>query len=439
MGLRPVLDPTPDGSETHPTTTMNIQRRHFLRATGISLALPWLEALAAPGSNQPARRMVCICAPLGLHPDFFFPKSAGRDYELSPHLEIVKEFRNQFTVVSGLEHAGMSSSFGHQASASFLTGVPGAGRPGFRNAISLDQFAASHIGAQTRFPSLALAGNGAGGLSWTRTGALIPSDDSPSRVFSRLFLEGTAAQKREQMRHLEDGRSILDDVREQAKSLNSHLGTEDRDKMDEYLTSIRELEQQMVSDRDWAKRPKPKVDAAPPQDIPNPADLIGRTRLLFDLTHLALQTDSTRLITIMLAGSTAAPPIEGVNLGHHDLSHHGKDPRKLEQLKVVEIEAMKTLRDFLTKLNGSQEDDANLLDRTTVFLSSNLGDASSHATSNLPVFLAGGGFKHGQHLQFDPKDPPPLCNLYVSMLQRLGIETDKFASSTGTLTGLSMA
>ncbi len=417
---------------------MNIDRRHFLRTAGISLALPWLEAFAAPGMNQPARRMVCICAPLGLHPDFFFPAKAGRDYELSPHLEIVREFRDQFTVISGLEHAGMSSSFGHQASASFLTGVPGAGRPGFRNAISLDQFAASHIGAQTRFPSLALAGNGSGGLSWTRTGALIPSDDSPSRVFSRLFLEGTPAQKREQLRHLEDGRSVLDDVREQAKSISANLGSEDRHKLDEYLTSIRELEQQMVSDRNWAKKPKPTIDVPPPQDIPNAADLIGRTRLLFDLTHLALQTDSTRLVTIMLAGSTAAPPIEGVNLGHHDLSHHGKDPGKLAQLKIVEVEAMKTVRDLLAKLGGSQEGDASLLDRTTVFLGSNLGDASSHSTRNLPVFLAGGGFKHGQHLPFDPNDPPPLCNLYVSMLQRLGIEADQFGTSTGTLTGLAM-
>ncbi|MES2466433.1 MAG: DUF1552 domain-containing protein [Verrucomicrobiota bacterium] len=418
---------------------MKIHRRHFLRATGVSLALPWLEAFAAPGSDSGARRMVCICAPLGLHPEFFFPKKTGRDYELSPHLGIIKDFRDRFTVISGLEHAGMNSSFGHQASASFLTGIPGAGRPGFRNAISLDQFAASHIGARTRFPSLALAGNGSGGLSWTRTGALIPSDDSPSRVFARLFLEGTPAQKREQMAHLEDGRSILDDVREQANSLSSGLGREDRNKLDEYLTSIRELEQQMDSDRDWASKPKSKVDVPPPVDIPNPADLIGRTRLLFDLTHLALQTDSTRLITIMLAGSTAAPPIAGVNLGHHDLSHHGKDPGKLAQLKIVEVEAMKTVRDLLAKLSKSQEGDANLLDRTTVFLGSNLGDASSHSTRNLPVLLAGGGFKHGQHLHFDPQDPPPLCNLYVSMLQRLGIESDHFGSSTGTLSGLAMS
>ncbi len=163
-------------------------------------------------------------------------------------------------------------------------------------------------------------------------------------------------------------------------------------------------------------------------------DLIGRTRLLFDLTHLALQTDSTRLITIMLAGSTYAPPIKGVTLGHHDLSHHGKDPNKLEQLKIVEVETMKTVRDLLGKLKQSQEDGANLLDRTTIFLGSNLGDGSSHSTTNLPVFLAGGGFKHGRHLPFDPKNPPPLCNLFVNMLQRIGVETEQFGTSTGTLT-----
>jgi hypothetical protein len=283
-----------------------------------------------------------------------------------------------------------------------------------------------------------LSGEGSGGLSWTRTGALIPADNSPSKVFARLFLEGDSGEVAQQMRRLEDGRSILDDVRSQAKSLLSGLGSEDRDKLDEYLTSVRELEQRMVNDESWARKPKPKIDVKPPQDIQNAADLIGRTRLLFDLSHLALQTDSTRLITIMLAGNTQVPPIEGVSLGHHDLSHHGKDPSKLSQLQIVEQETMKTVRDLLSKLQQSKEADSNLLDRTTVFLGSNLGDGSSHSTKNLPVLLAGGGFKHGQHLAFNPDNPPPLCNLFVNMLQRMGIETDKFGTSTGTLTGVEM-
>ncbi len=421
---------------------MTIPRRTFLRTAGIALALPWLDTFAdekPKGNSKQPRRIVCICAPLGLHPDNFFPKDPGKDFALSPYLEILKEHRDDFTVISGLQHAGMGSSFAHQASASFLTGVPGAGRPGFHNAISLDQFAADHIGNHTRYPSLALSGEGSGGLSWTRTGALIPSNNSPSKVFAQLFLEGKADEVKGQMRRLEDGRSILDDVRDQAKSLRNGLGSDDKEKLDEYLTSVRELEQRMVNDESWANKPKPKVTVEPPKDIPNAADLIGRTRLLFDLTHLALQTDSTRLITIMLAGSTFAPPIKGVTLGHHDLSHHGKDPGKLEQLKIVEEETMKTVRDLLGKLKQSQEDGASLLDRTTIFLGSNLGDGSSHSTSNLPVLLAGGGFKHGQHLHFDPKTPPPLCNLYVNMLQRTGIEAEKFGTSTGTLTGLEMA
>lgn len=425
---------------------MDLHRRTFIRTTGVSLALPWLNAFAddkttkeASSDRHPPRRMICICAPLGLHPDNFFPKQAGKDFELSAYLDILKDYRSDFTVISGLAHAGMGSSFAHQASASFLTGAPGAGRPGFRNTISLDQFAADHIGTQTRFPSLALSGEGSGGLSWSRSGALIAADNSPSRVFARLFLEGKAEDVQEQIRRLEDGRSILDDVSDQAKSLRSGLGGEDRDRLDEYLSSVRALEQRMVIDESWAKKPKPKVNVEPPKDIANAADLIGRTRLLFDLSHLAIQTDSTRLITIMLAGSSFAPPIEGVSLGHHDLSHHGKDPGKLQQLKIVELETMKTVRDLLANLKQSQEDGYSLLDRTTVFLGSNLGDGSSHSTKNLPVLVAGGGFQHGQHLAFDANSPPPLCNLYVSMLQRLGIETDSFSTSTGTLTGLELS
>lgn len=415
---------------------MKLDRRRFLRAAGVSLALPCFDLSNAAGQSAARRRrMVCICTPLGLHPDNFIPTDAGKDYSLSSYLETLGDFREDFTVISGLSHTGVSPGFAHQATASFLTGVTGAGRPGFRNGISLDQFAAEQIGSQTRFPTLTLSGQGLG-ISWTRTGAQVPADNSPSLVFAKMFLAGRADEVQAQIRRLRDNRSILDDVRDQAKSLRSDLGTNDRQKLDEYLSSVRKLEQQLVTDEEWSRKPKPVVDAEPPKDIANKADLIGKTRLLFDLTHLALQTDSTRLITIMLAGSTYAPPIPGVSLGHHDLSHHGKDPGKLKQLKIVELETMKTVRDLLEKLKGTEEAEGSLLDQTVVFLGSNLGNASSHSVKNLPVLLAGGGFRHGQHLPFDPQDPPPLCNLYVSMLQQLGLEVDEFGSSTGTLTGL---
>jgi hypothetical protein len=273
-------------------------------------------------------------------------------------------------------------------------------------------------------------------LSWTRSGAVVPAHSWPSGVFAALFLEGRPDEVQAQARRLRDGQSILDAVRDQARKMQPALGANDRDKLDEYFTSVRELEQRLAQSEEWSKKPKPKVDAKPPQNIQNGADLIGKTRLWFDLVHLALQTDSTRLVTLQLLGTSSVPPVQGVSYGHHDLSHHGQDPTKIAQLKIVELEKMKTFRDFLAKLKQTKEEGDSLLDRTMVFFSSNLGNASTHAVKNMPVVLAGGGFKHGQHLAFDVKGPPPLCNLYVSMLQRLGIDADKFSSSTGTLAGL---
>ena len=419
----------------------DMTRRKFLRAAGIGLALPCFHSmprrLAARENGTAIRRMVCVCAPLGLYAPHFFPEKAGKDYESTRYLELLRDYRDQTTVISGLSHVGTNPGFAHQATASFLTGAQGAGKPGFRNSISLDQLAAELIGSQTRFPSLVLSGEGLG-LSWTRTGAIIPASTSPSKLFAQLFLEGSEEEKRAQYRRLEDGQSILDDVREQAAGIRNILGSADRDKLDEYLSSVRALEEKIRSDEGWAKKTKRKVQVQPPVDISNPADLIGRTRLMFDLAHLALETDSTRLITIMLAGSTSPPPIEGVSLGHHDLSHHGKDPGKIAQLEIVERETIKTLHGLLAKLHGTQEEHGTLLDNTMVYFGSNLGDASSHSVKNLPVLLCGGGFKHGSYLKFEESENVPLCNLYVSMLQRLGLETEQFGTSTGALSGLQM-
>ena len=417
---------------------MQPTRRTFLRASGVALALPWLESLARleglSPKAAPPRRLVCICNPLGLHPPYFFPEKEGKDYTLSPYLDVLKDFRNDFTVMSGLSHPDIGSS--HDSIFSFLTAAPHPeNRGGFRNSISLDQFAAEHIGGETRVPSLTLSCEGFS-LSWTRSGAIVPSDSWPSGVFARLFLEGRPEEVEAQARRLRDGQSILDSLRDQTKKLQTDVSANDRDKLDEYLTSVRELEGRLATAEKWSKVPKPKVDAKQPQDNHNPTDLVGKARLWFDLIHLAVQTDSTRLVTLLQLGTSGVPPIQGVSQGHHDLSHHGQDPTKIDQLKKIELETMTTFRDFLSKLKQTKEQDETLLDRTMIFFSSNLGAGSTHSSRNLPVLVAGGGFKHGQHLAFDPAKPPPLCNLYVTMLQRLGIEADKFGSSTGTLTGL---
>lgn len=420
---------------------MNLQRRTFLRTAGVAVALPLFEgwgagrASAAMATAFP-RRMVCINTPLGLHPPFFFPKATGRDYELSPYLEVLKDFRDDFTVISGLSHPDVGPS--HDSNQSFLTSAPHPERrAGFRNSISLDQYAAEHTYGQTRFPSLTFSCEGYG-LSWTKSGAPVPTEDWPSRVFANLFLEGRPEEMQAQARKLADGKSILDSVRDQARNLTGVLGAGDKEKLDEYFTSVRELEQRMVLAAAWSKKPKPRVSVKPPVDVQNSADLVGKTRLWFDLMHLALQTDSTRLITLQLLGTSAVPPIAGVNQGHHDLSHHGKDPAKIAQLKTLELELLQTLRQFLEQLRSTKEAHESLLDRTMVFFSSNLGDASRHSVKNMPVLLAGGGFKHGQHLAFDENKNPPLCNLFISMLQRMGIATDRFGSGHSTLTGLEM-
>ncbi len=407
-----------------------MNRRTFLRAAGVSLSLPWLEALAS--NAQPPRRMLLMCAPLGVHPENFFPEKAGKDYAPSPYLELLNEFRDDYTVMSGLSHPEIPT--GHDSMVSFLTGAHHRGflREGFRNTISMDQIAAERFGGETRIPSVVV---GESSISWTRSGVRIPPHAFPASVFSQLFLEGRPEEVQAQIRRLRQGKSILDEIGGQAGALESTLGAADREKVDEYFTSVRELEKQLTNSQEWARKPKPKVDAKPPRN-PDSNDFIGGTRAWFDLAHLAFQTDSTRLMTIGLLGTSAVPPVAGVSQGHHDLSHHGKDPDKLKQLKTVETELMKAIRDLLGKLKGAKEGEGSLLDRTMVFFGSNLGNASSHATTNLPVLLAGGGFKHGQHLAYDLKSPPPLCNLFVSMLQRMGLPIDAFGSSTGTLTGL---
>ena len=420
---------------------MKLHRRTLLRAAGVAVALPLFDALvpkrarsAEEKEKAVPKRMVCINTPLGLHPEYFFPKETGRDYELSPYLEVFKDFREQFTAISGLSHPDIGPS--HDSNQSYLTAAPHPERrAGFKNSISLDQYAAEFLYGQTRFATLPLSCEGSG-LAWTKSGAPVPTESWPSSVFAKLFLEGRPDEVQAQARRLADGQSVLDSIRGQAKKLEQSIGAADREKLEEYFTSIRELEQRLAQAEAWAKKPKPKVDAKQPTDVRNSADLIGKSRVWFDLIHLALQTDSTRLVTLQLLGTSSVPPIQGVSQGHHDLSHHGKDPLKIAQLKVLELEKLNTLRVFFEQLRDTKEDGESLLDRTVIFFSSNLADASKHSVKNMPVLLAGGKFNHGQHLAFDENKNPPLCNLFVSMLQQMGLPADKFGSSTGTLTGL---
>lgn len=422
-----------------------LDRRTFLKGSGVLLGLPLLSAMqpafAKAGSSAAPVRLLAICNNLGMIPEYFFPSKAGAGYELPPSLLGLKDHQQDFTVMSGVSHPNVDG--GHPADNCFLTAAAHPGNGGFRNTISLDQFAAARIGHLTRFPSLTLGVNVARGsksLSWTNSGALIPCEEKPSAIFKRLFVQGTPAEVAAQKKRLAVGRSIMDTVSDQAKALGREVGPRDRERLDQYYTGVRDLEKRMAMAGEWEDRPKPVVSVPPPADPPGAKDYVEKIRLLYDLCHLAFETDSTRLITLML-DSVNSPTIEvpGAEItdGYHSLSHHGRSPAKMKQLGAIDAEHMKQLATLLGTLKGVREDDQALLDRTMILYGSNLGNANTHVTTNLPILFAGGAFRHGQHLVFNRENNYPLPNLFVTMLQKMGLEVDRFASSTGTFQGLS--
>jgi hypothetical protein len=431
-------------------TRSPLSRRRFLQGAGIALALPLLDAMlpgfarAASTSSPLApagvpRRMFAVCNNLGVLSQQFFPAGAGREYVASDYLRHLQAFRDDFTIFSGVSHPSVDS--GHPADVCFLTAAPHPGSGSFHNTISLDQVVAERIGILTRFPSLTLSVNTRSrSLSWTGTGVAIPPEDKASEVFKQLFLQGTQTEVDAQVRQLDTGRSILDTVAEQARSLQRTLGPNDRERLDQYFTSVRDLEHRLQVSQGWETKPKPVVREPIPVDPANPAAYMAKVKLMYDLARLAFQTDSTRSITLML-DSASTPAVEGITEvaiteGYHNLSHHGKSPEKLAQLRALDHAHMELLAKLYADLKGVREGGDTLLDRTMVLYGSNLGDANAHVCTNMPILFAGGGFRHGQHLAFDRERNYPLPNLFVSMLQRLGIEENRFASSTGTMRGL---
>jgi len=303
---------------------------------------------------------------------------------------------------------------------------------------------AERIGHLTRFPSLNLGVNverGARSLAWTSSGVLIPCEEKASDVFRMMFIQGSESEIEAQERRLDLGQSILDAVADQARDLQRSVGKNDRERLDQYFTSVRELEKRMKMSKEWERKPKPVVHAPVPLDPASPRAYMEKVRLMYDMARLAFETDSTRVIALLLDSvNSPAIDIDGTKItdGYHNLSHHGRSESKLAQLKAIDEWHMKLLANLFGELKSVREGDETLLDGTMIFYGTNLGNADTHVTTNLPSLLAGGGFKHGQHLAFDRDHNYPLPNLFVSMLQRMGLEVDRFASATGTMRGLEM-
>ncbi len=302
-----------------------------------------LPAGTAATQAATPRRMVAIETNMGILPQFFFPDQAGRDYALTPYLQKLAAVRDQLTVFSGVSHPGVTG--GHAAEKCFLTGTPHPERGGFRNWISLDQFAAERVGNQTRFPSLVLAMSSENNqtLSFTRSGAPIPAERSPNRLFRRLFLQGPPAEVAAVVEALRQDRSTLDFVADQSKRLNRSLPPADRQRMEQYFTAVRELEQRMQSAESWEHRPRPKVAAQPPQDIDDAREFVRKTQLMFDVIKLALETDSSRLISLFIDTTVI-----------HNITHHGNRPEALAELRAKEEGQFEVLGSFLRSLNEHQ-------------------------------------------------------------------------------------
>lgn len=422
-------------------TGTHLSRRTLLRGLGVALALPLLDAMRPAFAREPAagtgpKRFVAICSTLGFHLPNLVPAKTGRDHPTTRYLTPLEAHRGRYTVLSGLSHAEQNGANGHSSDQTWLTAAKHPGLVGFRNSISVDQVMAAQLGPATRVPYLACS-TGGGSMSWTAGGVEIPGDNSPARLFARLFIQGTPEEVQAQKRSLQRGRSVLDTIAGQARRLVREVGARDREKLDQYLTSVRDLETDLTQSQAWLERPKPMVDLPAPKDITERSDLIGRIAQFYDLITLALQTDSTRVVTLRFAGVSQVLQIEGVRQVWHHLTHHSQNAEKIAELSLVEDALFGAFARFIDRLHAVREGGGTLLDRTAVLFGSNLSSASAHDWRNLPLVLVGGGFTHAGHLAFPANDNLPFSNLLLQNLHRMGIAAERFGQSTAaTVPGL---
>lgn len=434
---------------------MNIQRfkplnrRAFLRGTGACLALPWLEAMRSPlaratESSGPVPRMGMFYFGTGMNMREFYPTGWGRDAKLSRILKPLEDHRGRFTVLSGtwLNHGG-----GHGGAYPFATSIA----IGEKQAVSPDQLAAEIHGKQTRFPSLQMSvkrGTGFGSqvlatISWNRQGVPLAAENDPGTLFDRLFRPTSAQQRAAQSSEFRQRESVLDAVLDDARQLQRGLGPADRRQLDQYFNSIREVERALGREIDWADRPKPAPDLKGYGDYQDTATPEGNgkfvydtyAKLMYDLIALAFQTDSTRIVSYVVRTELAGGvyPEFGVSKGYHELSHHGNDPKNLEDLAKVDTIYMQHWSGFLSRLASIRDGDGTLLDHTLLGFSSGMG--IGHSKDLLPTVLSGGGglgIRHRTHVQL--KEHTPLASLWQTMVEKMGVRVDgPFQDSPGTI------
>ncbi|MFN7733620.1 MAG: DUF1552 domain-containing protein [Pirellula sp.] len=442
-------------------TRPSLSRRHLLRAAGVALTLPWLEAMQPmaraadsqfkpwPESLAQHPRAVFCYVPNGVNIQQWTPTNAGENYTLSPTLSVLENLRNEFTVVTGLGHPRCTG--GHSGADTWLTGADLKAIPGkdYANTLSIDQRIAEQVGVDTRVPSVQwsdMSGTGGAGhshtLSFDRSGTPLPAENSPRRIFERLFVPDSDRDRQATLQRYAEKRSILDQVLAESKRLQQSVGREDQRKLEEYFQSVRATEQRLERLQQWIDRPKPHVESNVLQLAMQPGNAHDRPMwldVMLELAYLALATDSTRVIAF--EWSREAGGYGGGGENHHELSHHGGDPGMLDKLATIDRFHLGRLKHFLELLQQTRERDASMLDQTVVVFGSgmNSGTGGDHSPKNLPLLIAGGGklgIKHNRHVQFDENNHPPLANALLEVAQRTGVEIDAFSDSTGTLSEL---
>ena len=410
-------------------------RRTVLKGAGVALALPLFESMLprqglAASTVRPAKRMICLSNNYGVYQKAFFPSQAGNDYELPPTLQPLEKHRRDFTVFSNLDH-GLTG--GHACVPTFLNGIRPDMAAGFPEGnISVDQKAAEFVGAATRYASLTLKVKENNQISFTRTGVQVPSIDVTG-MYRKLFLEDSAESKQQGRLRLKRHSSILDAVLDRAGEVNRQLGQQDQRKFAEYLDSVRSLEKKIEQQQPWLDRPKPKTEMAEPRPARQTAD---EMKIMMELMALAIETDSTRVMTLASGFANGDFGLQG---GYHGFSHHGEVPEKTEALQRIERNQIAQMA-YLIDLLKAKEDPVHggtLFDHTMILFGCGMA-TGTHSCRNMPLVLAGGGFKLGEHRVFPAEDAQRFkaCNLLLSMLQNFGLEVDRFGTSTGTLNGL---
>ena len=440
-----------------------ISRRTLLRGAGVSVALPFLEAMlprplqAAPSTYKPVaksgtkpmpRAIFCYVSN-GVNILDWVPGAQGKGYGLSPTLATLQEHQSRFSVLSGLGHPRCTG--GHSGGDTWLTGADLRSVPGkeYTNSLSIDQLIAEKIGAQTRFPSLELSDTSGTGaalhsstLAFDRNGTPLPAENHPQRLFERLFVPETSASKEATLKRYAEKRSILDEVLGEAKRLEKQLGRSDQQKLGEYLTSVRETELRVERQAAWIDVPRPVVSAEGLQLASKPGDAHDRPMwldVMLEICYLAFVTDVTRTITFEWAREAGGLGVGGEN--HHELSHHGGDAGMLAKLAAVDRGYLARLNRFLSLLHSTEEGGGTLLDHTMVVYGSgmNSGPRGEHSPKNLPLLVAGGGawgLRHGQHIAHPPEKHPPLSNVLLTVAQKMGVDTGAFSDSTGSFSEL---